>query len=148
MSNFKASLCAAAAAFSLCLSLPALAQDSSYTPGSVWFFSNIKVEPGHFEKYMDYLGTNWKKVQELGKKEGIIVSYHVLAVNAQRHDEPDLVLAVELKDYQSNAQQLAFQKKVEAMLAADTRKQDVASGERGVMRKLVGNMQLQELVLK
>lgn len=28
------------------------------------------------------------------------------------------------------------------------RKQDVAAGERGVMRKLVGNMQLQELVLK
>ena len=146
--NFKATLCAAAAAFSLSLSLPALAEDSSYTPGSVWFFSNIKVEPGHFEKYMDYLGSNWKKVQELGKKEGIIVSYHVLAVNAQRHDEPDLVLAVEIKDYQNNAQQLAFQKKIEAMLAADTRKQDVASGERGAMRKLIGNMQLQELVLK
>lgn len=144
--NLKKSLCAAVAVLSL--SLPALAQDSSYTPGSVWFFSNIKVEPGHFEKYMDYLGTNWKKVQELGKKEGIIVSYHVLAVNAQRHDEPDIVLAVEIKDYQNNAQQLAFQKKVEAMLAADTRKQDTASGERGAMRKLVGNMQLQELVLK
>jgi hypothetical protein len=147
MLNYKARLCAAAAALTLS-SLPALAQESSYTPGSVWFFSNIKVEPGHFEKYMDYLGSNWKKVQELGKKEGIIVSYHVLAVNAQRHDEPDLVLAVELKDYQSNAQQLAFQKKVEAMLAADTRKQDAASGERGAMRKLVGNMQLQELILK
>jgi len=144
--NLKKSLCAAVAALSL--SVPALAQDSSYTPGSVWFFSNIKVEPGHFEKYMDYLGTNWKKVQELGKKEGIIVSYHVLAVNAQRHDEPDIVLAVEIKDYQNNAQQLAFQKKVEAMLAADTRKQDTASGERGAMRKIVGNMQLQELVLK
>jgi hypothetical protein len=146
--NIKASLCVAAAALSLSLSLPALAQDSSYTPGSVWFFSNVQIEPGHFEKYMDYLGANWKKVQELGKKEGIVVSYHVLAVNSQRHGEPDLVLAVEFKDYQNNAQQQAFQKKIEAMLAADTRKQDVASGERGVMRKLVGNMQLQELVLK
>lgn len=144
--NMMKSLCAAVAALSL--ALPALAQDSSYTPGSVWFLSNIKVEPGQFEKYMDYLGTNWKKVQELGKKEGIIVSYHVLAVNAQRHDEPDLILAVELKDYRNNAQQLAFQKKVEAMLAADVRKQDVGNGERGVMRKLVGNMELQELILK
>lgn len=146
MMNFKASLCAAVAA--LTLSLPALAQDSSYTPGSVWFFSNIQVEPGHFEKYMDYLSTNWKKVQELGKKEGVVVSYHVLAVNAQRHGEPDLILAVEVKDYQNNAQQQAFQKKIEAALAADARKQDTASGERGAMRKLVGNMQLQELVLK
>lgn len=146
MMNFKASLCAAVAA--LTLSLPALAQDSSYTPGSVWFFSNIQIEPGNFEKYMDYLSTNWKKVQELGKKEGVVVSYHVLAVNAQRHGEPDLILAVEVKDYQNNAQQQAFQKKIEAALAADARKQDTASGERGAMRKLVGNMQLQELVLK
>jgi len=144
--NFKASLCAAAAA--LTLSLPALAQDSSYMPGSVWLFSNIQIEPGQFEKYMDYLGSTWKKVQELGKKEGVVVAYHVLAVNAQRHGEPDLVLAVEFKDYQSNAQRLAFQKKIEALLASDVRKQDVASGERGVMRKLVGNMEMQELVLK
>jgi hypothetical protein len=97
---------------------------------------------------MDYLAANWKKVQELGRKEGVIVSYHVLSVNAPRNGEPDLVLAVEFKDYRSNAEQQAFQKKVEAMLAADARKQDVAAGERGVMRKLVGNMQLQELVLK
>jgi hypothetical protein len=144
--SLKTSFCAAAAA--LTLSLPALAQDSSYTPGSVWFFSNIQIEPGQFEKYMDYLGTNWKKVQELGRKEGIVVSYHVLSVNAQRHGEPDLVLAVEFKDYQSNAQRLAFQKKIEALLASDVRKQDVASGERGVMRKLVGNMEMQELLLK
>jgi hypothetical protein len=139
---------AAAAALSLALPLPTLAQDSSYTPGSVWFFSNVQVEPGQFERYMDYLAANWKKVQELGRKEGVIVSYHVLSVNAPRNGEPDLVLAVEFKDYRSNAEQQAFQKKVEAMLAADARKQDVAAGERGVMRKLVGNMQLQELVLK
>lgn len=144
--SMKATLCAALAA--LALSAPALAQDSSYTPGSVWQFSSVQVEPGKFEAYMDYLGGSWRKVQELGKKEGIVVSYHVLSVNAGRHGEADLILAVELKDYQSNAQRLAFQKKIEAMLAADVRKQDVASAERGVMRKLVGNMELQELVLK
>ena len=144
--NLKACLCAAAAA--LTLSFPALAQDSSYTQGSVWFFSNIQIEPGQFENYMDFLGANWKKVQELGKKEGIVLSYHVLSVNAQRNGEPDLILAIELKDYRTKAQGEAFQKKVEALLAADVRKQDTASGERGVMRKLVGNMQLQELILK
>ncbi|CAM4119419.1 hypothetical protein [Roseateles saccharophilus] len=144
--NFKASLCAAAAA--LTLSFPAFAQESSYTQGSVWFFSNIQIEPGQFENYMDYLGANWKKVQELGKKEGIILSYHVLSVNAQRNGEPDLILAVELKDYRTKAQGEAFQKKVEALLAADARQQTSASGQRGTMRKLVGNMELQELVLK
>lgn len=147
--KLQASLGAAAAAIALLLaSAPAAAQDSSYTPGTVWQLSSIQVEPGQFEKYMDYLAANWKRVQELGKKEGIVVSYHVLSVNSNRKDEPDLVLAVEFKDYQTNAQRLAFQKKIEAMLAQDVRKQDLASGERQVLRKLVGNMELQELVLK
>ena len=144
--KLKASLCAAVAALSL--SFPALAQDSSYTQGSVWFFSNIQIEPGQFENYMDYLGANWKKVQELGKKEGTVVSYHVLSVNAQRNGEPDLILAVEFKDYSNKAQNEAFQKKIEALLAADARQQATAGGQRGTMRKLTGNMELQELVLK
>lgn len=42
--SLKTSLCAAVAALSL--SFPALAQESSYTQGSVWFFSSIQVEPG------------------------------------------------------------------------------------------------------
>ena len=126
----------------------AVAQDSTYTPGTVWQFSHIQVEPGQFEKYIDYLAGNWRKINELGKKEGMVVSYHVFSVNDARKDEPDLILAIEYKDYYSNAQQLALQKKVEAMLASDAHKMDAASGERKVMRKLIGNMQLQELQFK
>jgi hypothetical protein len=126
----------------------AVAQESSYTPGTVWQFSNIQVEPGQFEKYVDYLAGNWRKINELGKKEGMVVSYHVFTVNDARKEEPDLILAIEYKDYYSNAQQLAMQKKVEAMLATDAHKMDAASGERKVMRKLLGNMQLQELQFK
>jgi hypothetical protein len=126
----------------------AAAQDSNYTPGTVWQFSNIQVEPGQFEKYVDYLAGNWRKINELGKKEGMVVSYHVFTVNDARKEEPDLILAVEYKDYYTNAQQMALQKKVEAMLASDAHKLDAASGERKVMRKLLGNMQLQELQFK
>jgi hypothetical protein len=126
----------------------AAAQESNYTPGTVWQFSNIQVEPGQFEKYVDYLAGNWRKINELGKKEGMVVSYHVFTVNDARKEEPDLILAVEYKDYYTNAQQMALQKKVEAMLASDAHKLDAASGERKVMRKLLGNMQLQELQFK
>ncbi|MGM9491758.1 hypothetical protein [Ideonella sp. YS5] len=142
---FGATMLAAALSIT---SVSALAQESSYTPGTVWQFSSIQVEPGQFEKYVDYLAGNWRKINELGKKEGMVVSYHVFTVNDARKDEPDLILAVEYKDYYSNAQQLALQKKIEAMLASDAHKMDAASGERKVMRKLVGNMQLQELQLK
>jgi len=95
----------------------ASAQDSSYVPGTVWNFSYITVEPGQFENYMDYLSKTWKKSQDFGMKEGDIVSYHVFQINNSRAGEPDLVLAIETKDYLTNAQQLAVQKKFEKFMA-------------------------------
>ena len=127
---------------------PALAQDSAFKPGTVWTFTHIKVEPGQLNRYMDYLAGDWKKLNELGKREGFIVSYHVLSVNNPRAGEPDLILAVESKDYYSNSEQLAQQKKIEALLAADQRKLEAQSAERNPMRKFLGGMELQELIFK
>ena len=124
------------------------AQSSSYTPGSVWTFTNVQVEPGQFENYMDFLSKEYKKTNDFGIKEGYILSYHVFQVNNARVGEPDLILAVESKDYLTNAQQLDIQKKYEAFMAKDTRKLGAESGERKVMRKFVGGMELQELKLK
>ena len=126
----------------------AFAQDSSYTAGTVWTFSYIQIEPGQFENYMDYLSKTWKKGQDFGVKEGDIVSYHVFQINNARAGEPDLILAVETKDYLTNAQQLVVQKKFEKFMAQDTHKLDAGMGERKVMRKLDGGMELQELKLK
>lgn len=137
-----------AACVGMSLVTTAFAQSSSYTPGTVWNFSHIKVEPGQFENYMDFLANTWKKSNEFGKKEGYIVSYHVLQVNNPRNGEPDLILAIESKDYMTTADQLAMQKKFEAFMAMDQRKMDTAGGERKVMRKLAGSMELQELKLK
>jgi len=126
----------------------AFAQASSYTPGTVWTFTNIKIEPGQFEKYMDYLATTWKKANEFGVKEGNLVSYHVFSVNNPRSGDPDLILAVEGRDYFTVAQLLEQQKKFEAFTAADAHKTDTQFGERQSMRKLEGSMELQELKLK
>ena len=139
---------AAALAAALIFSVPAFAQEASFKPGTVWNFSYIQVEPGQMQRYIDYLATDWKKLNEFGKREGYIVSYHVLSVSNARNGEPDLILAIEYKDYFSNAEQMAQQKKVEAFMAADSRKMEGQSGERKSMRKLIGGMELQELVLK
>ena len=126
----------------------ASAQDSSYAPGTVWNFSYITVEPGQFENYMDFLSKTWKKGQDYAAKEGDIVSYHVFQINNARAGEPDLILAVETKDYLTTAQQLAVQRKFEKFMAQDTHKLDAGMGERKAMRKLSGSMELQELKLK
>ena len=137
-----------AAAVLLTFGTGVFAQDSNYTPGTVWTFSNIKIEPGQFENYMDFLAKTWKKTNEFGVKEGYIVSYHVFQVNNPRSNEPDLILAIEGKDYYSNAQLLDQQKRFEAYMAKDVRKMTAESGDRKAMRKLDGGMELQELKLK
>jgi len=137
-----------AAAALLALGTAAFAQSSSYTPGSVWTFTNVVIEPGQFENYMDFLDKEYKKLNDYGVKEGYLLSYHVFQVNNARNGEPDLILAVESKDYLTNAQQLDIQKKYEAYMAKDNRKMTTESGERKVMRKFVGGMELQELKLK
>jgi len=140
---------AASAAIALSvLASGASAQDSSYTPGSVWNFSYITVEPGQFENYMDYLAKSWKKGQDYGVKEGDVVSYHVFQINNARAGEPDLILAIETKDYLTTAQQLAVQQKFEKFMAQDAHKLDAGMGDRKAMRKLSGGMELQELKLK
>ena len=137
----------AATVLALCAA-SASAQAASYTPGSVWTLTNVVVEPGQFEAYLDWLGKEFKKTNDFGIKEGYILSYHVLQVNNPRAGEPDLILAIESRDYLSNAQQLAFQKKYEEFMAKDNRKMDVEAGERKVLRKINGSMELQELKLK
>jgi len=136
------------AAALLALGVCAHAQSSSYTPGSVWTLTNIQIEPGQFENYMDFLDKEYKKINDFGLKQGYIMSYHVFQVNNARSGEPDLILAIESKDYLTNAQQLEIQKKSEEFMAKDNRKMTTESGERKVMRKFVGGMELQELKLK
>jgi hypothetical protein len=145
--NNSRQLCAILVTFAAFV-LPVKAQELSYTPGTVWNFTNIQVEPGQGQRYLDYLAGEWKKLNEFGKKEGYVVSYHVFSVNNPRNGEPDLVLAVEYKDYYPIAEQLAQQKRLEAFLASDERKMESESGQRQAMRKVVGSAELQELKLK
>ena len=101
MKMMKSLLAGAALMMAASAVAPAMAQESSYKPGTVWNAGRIDVLPGQFENYMDWLAVTWKKIQELGKAEGIIVDYHVLATNNPRAGEPDLILIVEYKDYQT-----------------------------------------------
>ena len=148
MTMFKSILATAGLAMALSMATPAMAQDASYKPGSVWVASRINVLPGQFENYMDYLSSQWKRIQEFGKKEGVVLSYHVLATNNPRKDEPDLILLIENKDYLPTAQQEALRVKLNAFLAMDDRKQDAAAAARGPMRELLGSTEYQEMILK
>ena len=148
MMNIKSILATAVIAATMATAGPAMTQERSYRPGTVWTASRIKILPGQFDNYMDFLDGQWKRIQEFGKKEGVVLNYHVLSVNNARKDEPDLILLIETKDYMTTAQQDAFNDKMNAFLASDDRKQGAASAARGPMRELQGSVEYQELILK
>ena len=148
MKRMKNMFAGAAMMVAATMAAPAIAQESSYKAGTVWTAGRIHVLPGQFENYMDWLAGDWKRMREFGKKEGVELSYHVLAVNNPRKDEPNLILLIEGKDYLTTAQQDAFSKKLNAYLASDDRKQGAASAVRGAMREQWGSTEYQELILK
>lgn len=148
MKMFKSLAIAAAMLGTMAVSAPAMAQESSYRLGTVWEASRIKILPGQSENYADYLATTWKKTMEAMKAEGRVVSYHVLSTNNRRADEPDVILVVEYKDYQTVAQIEANRARMNALIGQTNRTAAAAGAERGKMREPMGSTQFQELILK
>ena len=142
------SLTIGAALLAATLATPAMAEDMPYTLGTVWEASRIDVLPGQGPDYIQYLATTWKKNMETLKAEGYVVSYRVLSTNHRRGDEPDVILLIEFKDYQTVAQIAARRARMNELTGQTNRSAAAAAAERGKMREELGTTQFQELFLK
>lgn len=123
-------------------------RESSYERGPRWECWNIRIAPGKHEDYMDFLATIWRDTMEFGKRQGDVISYHVLSINQPRPNEPDLVLAVCYKDYPSIAAREKFDKDLAAHLKSGARQIEHDAGERSAIRTVLGSIEYQELKLK
>jgi hypothetical protein len=151
MKLMRSMMLAAGLMMSAVAATPALAQTaapSSYDPGTVWQTSRLEIMPGQFENYMDWLKNNWKPNMEFLKSEGWLVSYHVLSVNARREGEPHLILVQQWRDYPTTAQMEDLNTRWLARQKSSDRQAATENGQRQVMRRQMGGMQLQELKLK
>jgi hypothetical protein len=148
MKAMKTLFTGAALMVAAALATPAAAQDIPTKNGSVWVASRINVLPGQMPAYLDYLATDWKKIQEWGKANGHILSYRVLRTNHARNGEPDLILLIEYKDYYNVAEREAIDKKFEAAMAMNPRQGAAGNLAREKMREQLGSTEYQELVLK
>jgi hypothetical protein len=138
------------AAFALlaCTSFAVVADEHAYTEGQVVNVSKVRTLDGHFDDYMAYLGTTWKRYQEAAKKAGYIVGYEVLQVEARDTDDPDLLLVIRYKNWAALDGALArgdeIAKQVEGSVAAANQ----SMIDRGQIRRLVGSSTMQVLDLK
>jgi hypothetical protein len=138
----------------LCLLLafvagPACAQERPYTDGPVIIVSAVKVMDGQFENYMAFLNGTWRPMMQASKDAGIVSDFHVYGAQAHNPDEADLYLVT---TYPNMAAFDDIDAKMDPIMAKVTKmnykQADEASGKRTVMRTLLGEQMLRELVFK
>jgi hypothetical protein len=129
---------------------PAIADENSpsFENGVVLDVASIQTKDGHFDDYMHWLATDWKRQEEALKKAGVILDYHVWVVQNQRAGEPDIMLTQTYKNMAvfdaSQAQQYALQ----ARIAGSIAKSDQGQAARGSIRTIMGDMMVREAVLR
>ena len=69
-----------------------------YRDGTVWNVAFIKMKPGMESAYLSYLASDWKREQEAFKKEGLVLSYKVLATEAHGTNDWNLLLMTEFRN--------------------------------------------------
>lgn len=119
-----------------------------YRNGSVWEMSFIRMQPGMETAYLNYIATDWKKVQESAKKDGLILSYRVLTTEGHGQTDWNIILMTEYKDLatlEANEQKsdAFFQKAV-----GDDKKQMQGYKDRLEIREVVGTRLAREIVLE
>ena len=119
-----------------------------YHNGSVWTLAFIRIKPGMDSAYMNYVATEWKRIQEAGKKEGLILSYKVLATEGHTPGDWNLILMTEYKDL---AALEANEDKSDAILQrviGDDQKQMQGYRDRAEIREVLGGRLAREIVLE
>src|ERR1700739_1993393 len=93
-------LCAFAALPALAaLTTTALADGRDFNDGPVINVASIRTVDGHFDDYMHWLATTWKKQQETAKAAGLIISYRVILIEPRGPQDPDVLLVTEFKNW-------------------------------------------------
>jgi hypothetical protein len=119
-----------------------------YRNGSVWSVSLIRMKPGMETAYLNYIATDWKKVNESAKKEGLILSYRVLTTEGHGPTDWNMLLMIEYKDL---ATMEANEEKGDALfqkVIGTDQKQMQGYKDRLEVREVIGNRLAREIILE
>ena len=128
--------------------LPKAAQELPYTEGSVFEMAFIRTLPGGYDAYMKFLQTEWKKVNEAAKKEGLILSYDVGTASPANKEDWDIVLIIEYKNMAALDGLEEKLRDVAEKAVGPSEKHEDRSKERGKIREVLGTKLVRQLKLK
>ena len=141
--------CAADALLSLTsLATIARADGRDYNDGPVINVASIRTVDGHFDDYMHWLATGYKKQQEAAKKAGIITAYRVVVIEARGPNDPDILLVTEFKNWAALDRLGGKFDQVNAQVEGSVEKAAQSEAERAKIRTVLGSRTQQEALLK
>lgn len=141
--------CVAGALLALTALTPvAYADGRDYTDGSVINVASIRTLDGHFDEYMHFLSTTYKKLMEAQKKAGLIVSYQVMVVEARGPHDPDIYLVTEYKNWAALDGLGHKTDAVTAEVVGSLEQADHAQADREKIRTVLGSQTMQAAILK
>jgi hypothetical protein len=124
------------------------ADGRNYSDGPVVNVTGIKTLDGHFDDYMQWLATTWKKQEEAAKKAGIITKYQVMVVQPQGPNDPDVYLVVEYKNWAAFDGLGSKLDAVSAQVEGSLEKANQAQSDRAKIRTVIGSKTMQVAELK
>ena len=119
-----------------------------YRDGTVWNVSFIRMKPGMDSAYLNYLATDWKRSQEAAKKDGLIVSYKVLATESHTPNDWNLILMTEVKDLATMEANFDKADALTQKVVGDDQKQMQGYKDRLEIREVMGDRLAREIVLE
>jgi len=130
------------------LTTSAWADGRDWNDGPVVNSAYIRTVEGHFDDYMHWLATTYKKQQEEAKAAGLITNWRVLVVEARTPQDPDIILVTEYKNWAAldhlGGKLDQVSTKVEGSVEAAAKSQ----ADRAKIRTILGSRTSQEAILK
>ena len=130
------------------LTTPVYADGRDWNDGPVINVSSIRTVDGHFDDYMHWLATTYKKQQEAAKKAGLITSYRVIVIEPRGPNEPDILLVTELKNWAALDHFGSKLDQITAQIEGSVEAAAKSEADRAKIRTVLGSRTQQEAILK
>ena len=130
------------------LTTPVYADGRDWNDGPVINVASIRTVDGHFDDYMHWLATTYKKQQEAAKKAGLITSYRVIVIEPRGPNEPDILLVTEFKNWAALDHLGSKLDQVSAQIEGSVDAAAKSEVDRAKIRTVLGSRTQQEAILK
>ena len=130
------------------LTTPVYADGRDWNDGPVINVASIRTVDGHFDDYMHWLATTYKKQQEAAKKAGLITSYRVIVIEPRGPNEPDILLVTEFKNWAALDHLGSKLDQISAQIEGSVEAAAKSEVDRAKIRTVLGSRTQQEAILK